>query len=160
MNAALLASSTRVAKSLYGRADDELPIEYVRESLWPDVFTHVSSVAPLAVKITRSYSFDAPKSKTILPSATAVALEANVAAQSMSFGLKIVSVQKSPSLASGGCSESVRPTVHAASSHCIDLSLVEMDVTASSGDVGARTVEIGYTTVGWTKRELPPAEWM
>ena len=97
MNAALLAASTRVAKSLYGRADDELPIEYVRESLWPDVFTHVSSVAPLAVKITRSHSFDAPTSKTILPSATAVAFEAIVAAQSMSFGSKIVSVQKSPS---------------------------------------------------------------
>ena len=128
MNAALLASSTRVA--------------------------------PLAVKITRSHSFDAPTSNTILPSATAVAFEANVAAQSMSFGSKIVSVQKSPSLASGGCSESVRPTVHAASSHRIDLSLAEMDVTASSGDVGARTVEIGYATVGCTKRESPPTVWM
>ena len=120
----------------------------MRESLAPDVDTHVSSVAPLAVKITRSYSSDAPTSKTTRPSATAVAFEAMVAAQSMLFGSKIVSAQKSPSLASGGCSESVRPTVHAASSHCTVLSLVETDVTRSSGDVGARTVEIGYATVG------------
>ena len=59
-----------------------------------------------------------------------------------------MSVQKSPSLASGGCSESVRPTVHAASSHFIVASLDETTDTCSPGAVGALTVEIGYATVG------------
>ena len=80
---------------------------------------------------------------------------ATVAAQSILSGSKIVSVQKSPSLASGGCSESVRPTVHAASSHFIVASLVEVDVTMSAGSVGALTVEIGYTSDGCLKLEVP-----
>ena len=100
------------------------------------------------MKINLSYAFAAPVSNTIRPSATAVAFDAMVAAQSISSGEYGMSLQKSPSLASGGCSESVRPTVHAASSHVIVASLVETAVTFSSGDVGARTVEIGYATVG------------
>ena len=57
-------------------------------------------------------------------------------------------MQKSPSFASGGCSESVRPTVHAARFHVIVPFLVETAVTSSAGSVGALTTEIGYATVG------------
>ena len=78
----------------------------------------------------------------------ACAFAARVAAQSILSALNGMFLQKSPSLASGGCSESVRPSVHAASVHVVAAFLVETAVTFSADSAGAPTAEIGYATVG------------
>ena len=141
MNAAVFASSTRVAKMRYGRADEKLPTEYTCVSRSPDVDTHVTSVAPLAVKIKRSPGSAAPMSNSRRPAAMAAEFAAIVRSQSTeSNGM---AVQLSPSLTSGGCSESVRPTVHAASSHVVAAFLVDTAVTRSAASAGAHAAEIG-----------------
>ena len=143
MNAAEFASSTRVAKMRYGRADEKLPTEYTCETRSPESDTHATSVAPLAVKMRRSFGSAAPMSNSRRPPEMAAAFAAMVRSQSTSSGSIGMSVQLSPSLRSGGCSESVRPTVHAASSHVMAAFFSETDVTRSPSSDGARAAEIG-----------------
>ena len=114
MNAAEFSSSARVAKILYGRDDDRAPTLYVCSSCVLSLFTHFTVTAPLEVKSTRSMGFVAPVSKSSWPPATRPAFASIVFAQSM-VSSEGKFVQKSPIFASGFCSESVRPTVHAAS---------------------------------------------
>ena len=128
MNAAEFSSSARVAKILYGRDADIAPILYVCSSCVLSFFTHFTVTAPLAVKSTRSRAFVVPVSKISRPSATSAAFAAMVFAQSM-VSSEGRFVQKSPTFASGFCSESVRPTVHAASVQETCVSLVEVAVT-------------------------------
>ena len=147
MYAAVFASSARVAKILYGREDDVAPILYVCSSCVPFFSTHVTVMAPLEVKSTRSSGFVVPLLKRIRPSDAMAEFAAIVACQSMvsSDGMF---VQNSPILASGFCSESVRPTVHAASVQETCVSFVDVAVTFSSGSTGAHAAEIGYATPG------------
>ena len=121
----------------------------------PSFLTHFTATAPLPVKRTRSSGFVAPVSNTSLPSATSSAFAAIVLLQS-TVSSSMMSLQKSPTLASGFCSESVRPTVHASSDQPTCTSLVDVAVTRSSGSVGALAAEIGYAASGRTQPTAPP----
>ena len=68
--------------------------------------------------------------------------------------LHVVQVRGHDYLLASECFGHCAAIVHAASSHRIVASLPERTVTISPGSVGARTVEIGYATVGCVKAWL------
>ncbi len=94
------------------------------------------------MNISRSPGSFAPVSKAMRPAAIASAFAATVCCQSRESSSG-TSLQKSPTLAFGFCSESVRPAVHAASVQVVCTSLTEVAVTGDSGATGAHAAEIG-----------------